>query len=503
MKKSADTISAEARSAEKGANGALQKRLSGDMSLPDNICRLIAGGGVLMLILTFVTLFKRMGGFLMIFPIPVVSGYLVGFLSQSLALKKLRWTPPDDGSWEGGTRYFVFRYALFGYAAVVLCLILMNVGAGAAEALRGEIPVLLSAPSREYAPRLITLGTLVGSYYTPLFIVSGGIGVYVSFYPYGRLFSLRNFFVYCTAGALAVSFGLVYGSGNSTVLFFCLMVVCGVLILNQTHIIKTYRTAAVTRIDRRARMSNMRITLACLIMTAAAGLLVYMFVSGVYLLGRYIFYTVLLSALRGADSEIRNVYGASGDSGEFIPRMSGSDSANMAFAVAVILIIVIFEIATGNTFLKRLAEALKELVAAVIDFFLGGERFAPETRLSYADTVESVAKESGRKNAFHTVPGAVLTRRAFEQEMRSLPDDVSRLTYVYGVLLGTLREYVPGLKESDTPREIEKKIGEKLGIPEMREITEVIELVKYADRGVPEEVKSALDAASGLVRKRL
>lgn len=176
----------------------------------------------------------------------------------------------------------------------------------------------------------------------------------------------------------------------------------------------------------------------------------------------------------------------------------------MVFAVAMILLIILFEVATGNTAVKRLLEAIKGLVDAVLSFFLGGERYAPPPEISYADTVVSTMTAASRRRERAEVIPERLTVREYELNLRMMKSDEEKLNYSYRVMTNLIRGMIPELKPSDTPRELERKIRERMELPALSEITPVIENINYAkSSGDPEMIKAALSDAKAIIVKRL
>ncbi len=450
------------------------KKAAPEYNKVDAACKLIAGAGILMFTLEIVSLMRNISGFYTVFLPPVAAGYIFGFLFQGFVLRRHGWRMKVDRSWDGGTRYFVFRYSLPTLAALGLAV----------------IPVALLLP---WSP--------------VMFIAAGCVGMYAMFYPYDRLYSMRQFFVYFSASMVICVLSLVFQAGGMATICFCVQAACGVVILNQTCVTRSFDGAAVTKINDRARLANMRMILAGLFLTLIAGVLAYMFLSGMYTLLKYIFFTVLLSILRGSSSSTRHNFAGTDGEGEYqnlLRQTSTGDAINMVFAVAMILLIILFEVATGNTAVKRFFEVIKGLIDAVLSFFLGGERYAPPPEISYADTVVSTMTAASRRRERAEVIPERLTVREYELNLRMMKSDEEKLNYSYRVMTNLIRGMIPELKPSDTPRELERKIRERMELPALSEITPVIENINYAkSSGDPEMIKAALSDAKAIIVKRL
>ena len=232
-----------------------------------------------------------------------------------------------------------------------------------------------------------------------------------------------------------------------------------VVILNQTCVTRSFDGAAVTKINNRARLANMRMILAGLFLTLIAGGLADVPLR-TYTLLKYIFFTVLLSILRGSNSSTRHNFAGTDGEGEYqnlLRQTSTGDAINMVFAVAMILLIILFEVATGNTAVKRFFEVIKGLIDAVLSFFLGGERYAPPPQISYADTVVSTMTAASRRRERAEVIPERLTVREYELNLRMMKSDEEKLNYSYRVMTNLIRGMIPELKPSDTPRELERE----------------------------------------------
>jgi hypothetical protein len=74
-----------------------------------------------------------------------------------------------------------------------------------------------------------------------------------------------------------------------------------------------------------------------------------------------------------------------------------------------------------------------------------------------------------------------LTLRDFNSEMAGLKSDEEKLSYSYMVMISLLSELNTSLRAADTPRELAGKIAATMEFPQIGEITNLIEEIKYAE----------------------
>ena len=110
---------------------------------------------------------------------------------------------------------------------------------------------------------------------------------------------------------------------------------------------------------------------------------------------------------------------------------------------------------------------------------------------------------SRRRERAEVIPER-LTVREYELNLRMMKSDEEKLNYSYRVMTNLISGMIPELKPSDTPRELERKIRERMELPALSEITPVIENINYAkSSGDPEMIKAALSDAKAIIVKRL
>ena len=97
--------------------------------------------------------------------------------------------------------------------------------------------------------------------------------------------------------------------------------------------------------------------------------------------------------------------------------------------------------------------------------------------MSYHDEVIPLGCKKKKRIYRDGIP----TLREFRRTLASLRTDEERLTWAYLVMMRVLAKEHPSLRASDTPREVEAKLCMEIDFPQLREITSLMEAIKYAE----------------------
>lgn len=455
------------------------------------VCRLLSAVGMYMFALMIC--FALIGSFVDVsigFVLLISLWYFIAFILQKLILTALGIKRQFDFSWEGSSLNFKPKYALpvAGIFAVT-------------------VPITYRA-FFEYFRQMMLAGKLTSfdeySFQPFICVVACAImaaaGILAPFYHYSSMMSLKRvltntavgFLLLCLTG-FPTSVGVCYGG----------YMLCAVLVLNQSCIMHSSAAVTVTKLSDKQRFYDMRMTLLWLFGGSVFGLLAFTFVGGVWYMIKFLVFMILWTVIH---AEV-------GENEKITESVNIDDSVfNSSYAIAMVLeaLIVLIGIALFIIFAKTGAvqaifSAIKSFFESFIELFMGKEPYRTEREINYLDETETIVSETRRTRSAIAFSGRRrLTYREFCGELNSLKTDEERLTFSYVIMIGLLRELNPSLSDTDTPRELAGKIKGSMSIENIDGITEVLELVSYAEQlPSPANSRRALSAVCGVVEKRL
>ena len=112
---------------------------------------------------------------------------------------------------------------------------------------------------------------------------------------------------------------------------------------------------------------------------------------------------------------------------------------------------------------------------------MGSRELEREPEINYKDEVETLDKVKTTRTQQALSRIGKLTLRDFNSEMAGLKSDEEKLSYSYMVMISLLSELNTSLRAADTPRELAGKIAATMEFPQIGEITNLIEEIKYAE----------------------
>ncbi len=472
-----------------------------NINIMDLLMKLLAGFGVSMILCEVNAVFFKYirGGdnsfYLGLFMLSLLAtfgGFMFGFLLQGLLFFITGNTRRNEYSWEDTTRYFRFGAAL---PMLIVCVVTGFAFFGLFDAYCREL--MMRGILWQYDGYSLFPILMCGSW-----LISSVLGVYLQFFPYNRIVTFERIGFCTAASALCV---LLSAGFPLVSIFFIIYAISAIIIMNQSHIVRTYNTVTVMRINTSTRLYNMRITLLVLLLATLGGAGVYICVQGLYFLIRLIIYFAIFSIMRlgeFAQTSPEQAVQQMNDS------VFGNDSdMNIFYLFGFIVIagvVVTLLVAARYGIIQSFLEAINRWFRQFIAFFMGGdEEYSESEEINFRDVVTRISdKKAPNKNSFR-MPEK-LTQREFERRLASMSDHNERLSYAYFIMLNLMSSLAPMLKKSDTPRELAVKINSAVSNDYIDEATELIELIKYAETSSdPNEANSVVARISAFIDRQL
>ena len=472
-----------------------------NINIMDLLMKLLAGFGVSMILCEVNAVFFKYIrsadnsfylGLFMLTLLATFGGFMFGFLLQGLLFFITGNTRRNEYSWEDTTRYFKFGAAL---PMLIVCVVTGFMFFGLFDAYCREL--MMRGILWQYDGYSLFPILMCGSW-----LISSVLGVYLQFFPYNRIVTFERIGFCTAASALCV---LLSAGFPLVSIFFIIYAISAIIIMNQSHIVRTYNTVTVMRINTSTRLYNMRITLLVLLLATLGGAGVYICVQGLYFLIRLIIYFAIFSIMRlgeFAQTSPEQAVQQMNDS------VFGNDSdMNIFYLFGFIVIAGVFLtllVAARYGIIQSFLEAINRWFRQFIAFFMGGdEEYSESEEINFRDVVTRISdKKTPNKNGFR-MPEK-LTQREFERRLASMSDHNERLSYAYFIMLNLMSSLAPTLKKSDTPRELAVKINSSVSNDYIDEATELIELIKYAETSSdPNEANSVVARISAFIGRQL
>lgn len=473
-----------------------------NINIMDLLMKLLAGFGVSMILCEVNAVFFKYIrsadnsfylGLFMLTLLATFGGFMFGFLLQGLLFFITGNTRRNEYSWEDTTHYFKLGAAL---PMLIVCVVTGFAFFGLFDAYCREL--MMRGILWQYDGYSLFPIMMSGAW-----LISSVLGVYLQFFPYNRIMTFERI-GFCTAVSL---FCVLISSGYPLVsIFFTVYAISAIIIMNQSHIVRTYHTVTVMRINTSTRLYNMRITLLVLLLATLGGA------------GRIYLRTgaVLLDT---ADNLLRDIFDyAARRVRSNQPRAGCAADERLGFRQRFVYEYVLpFRfyrdcrsrrnpglVAARYGIIQSFLEAINRWFRQFITFFMGGdEEYSESEEINFRDVVTRISdKKTPNKNGFR-MPEK-LTQREFERRLASMSDHNERLSYAYFIMLNLMSSLAPTLKKSDTPRELAVKINSSVSNDYIDEATELIELIKYAETSSdPNEANAVIARISAFIGRQL
>ncbi|MBR7185263.1 MAG: DUF4129 domain-containing protein [Clostridia bacterium] len=407
--------------------------------------------------------------------------FAAGWGVQGLICRLLRYTrPKEGGGYEVKRKYYRIGLALpvWGLAALALFFLPRVVD---------RLLYDISSHSLAFRYDADSVFPLMAGAVAAVLLLLGSA---VRLYPYTRVLSMRS----CMSYIALFLVGFMLGGGGISA--FCLFVFafCAALLFNQITLERELHTLSLSDIPRETRMGSMHAVLwlggiflgVCAVLTIIVG--------GGMMVGRMFFF-MLLRGMFAGDGAASGQYHY--ETSEEIMGMlrrymvRGGESPWLNYLLMVLFVLgvvaaVLWLLLRHNDAIRRALHALWLRIAELIEFLFGAS-----TRIYYRaqdDGKEVSYRDVRRKlDLQHTAhigaEAARMSWREFRGHLSGYSGDGEKLCYAYAVLAAVLREQPAfPLLRSDTPRRIAQKVRARGRHEELREITAVYEIIRYAER---------------------
>ena len=423
-----------------------------------------------------------------------------GYAVQNAVAKTAHKTASTDGF--GSLREGILSGFSLKYAGVPITISLAA-ATGALFLFHSVMQMLWEAGIIVYTN--IIYGILMGV----IVLVSAVSGCAIWFYPLERLANV--YILLASAVIFFVEFALALltsqpGTNTVTVLgiAFAVYLICMMIVFNQNSLQQKYRGSVVSVMTPSARMYNLFLVFMLFLCLLGVFAVMYVMLSGLYLLARLVLFYVLYKFFYGVTnpgSEYDEYSYLEGDEAADLfmqnAMMDQGDRILISyfFAGTLTLLAVMVGLRTG-----ALQRALRAAKAWLVDFFMtifiGSDIFRSSFDPDDAEALYNYKDEKKKlQNAdirdFEALADSTDNYKLFLQRLGRLKTYDEQLCYAYVMLIRMYKKMNINLKQSDTPREVEKKVARALTAEEIEQITRDFEGIRYAN-----EEKSDAEAAA-------
>lgn len=465
-----------------------------------NLVSLIAVA-MMMVPLALMLLDGRFPGSSLILPAFAIFSTVFGYVIQSIVAKIAHKTASRDGF--GSIQEGILAGFSIKYAGIPITLFLIL-----------SVPMLFLFDS--YMQSLCDSGAiyyttiLYAIFFAAIFFVSALVGCFIWFYPLERLANV--YILLASASIFFLEFAIALMTSipeANTVLVlglsFGVYLICMMVGFNQNNLQQKYRGSVVSVMTPTARMYNLFLVCLLFLFMLAVYAVMYVFLSGLALLGRIFLYYVLYKFFYGYTNPESQYYEYSfldGDeAAELFMKNTMMDEGDRIllsyfFAGGLTLAAIIVGLRTGV-----LQKAWRAIKAWISDFFttifIGSDIFRSAFDPNEQDVVYNYKDEKKKlQNAdirnFEGLANSTDTYKLFLQRLGRLKTYDEQLCYAYVMLIQMYKKMNINLKLSDTPREMEKKIARALTPQEIEQITRDFESVHYAETEKTDEEAAAI-----------
>ncbi len=465
-----------------------------------NLVSLIAVA-MMMIPLSLMLLDGRFPGSSLFLPAFAVFSTVLGYVIQNTVSKAAHKTASRDGF--GSLKEGILAGFSIKYAGIPITVVLVL-----------SIPVLFLFDG--YMQSICDAGIidyttiLYAIFFAVIFFVSALCGCIIWFYPLERLANV--YILLASASIFFIEFALALVTsqpGTNTVLIlglaFAVFLICMMVVFNQNNLQQKYRGSVVSVMTPEARMYNLFLVFLLLLFMLAVFAVMYVFLSGVYLLARIVLYYIIYKIFYGytnPESQYDEYAYLEGDEAADLfmknAMMDQGDRILLSyfFAGGLTLAAVIVGLRTGV--LQKAWRTVKEWLSDFFStIFIGSDIFRSAFDPNEQDTLYNYKDEKKKlQNAnirdFEGLADSTDNYKLFLQRLGRLKTYDEQLCYAYVMLIRMYKKMNINLKLSDTPREMEKKIARTLTPEEIEQITRDFESIRYAETEKTDEEAAAI-----------
>ena len=334
-------------------------------------------------------------------------------------------------------------------------------------------------------------------FFALIYLLSSVIGVVMWFYPAQRL---SHIYVLLSGAALfyVESFFLaIYADFYPRFLIAVPIVIftlCVLLVFNQSNLQKQYRGSVVSVMTPSSRLYNVFLVFVLFLAFLAVAYVVYILLSGMWIILKSVLYVLLFRLFHtNTVGELEEYDYVDSDEAmaQFKRDVVSNENVNIiAVFIFIVAIGLVLYFGIKKGFLVKLFVRIRDWIREVISVYLiGREIFKNSFDPNEVDELNNYQDEKKRiQNAairdYDAMADATEDYKTFIRELGRLRDYDSQLCYAYSVLLKIYKKMNIALKQSDTPRQVEKKVERAVEKADIERITADFEKVRYAEAHV-------------------
>ena len=235
-------------------------------------------------------------------------------------------------------------------------------------------------------------------------------------------------------------------------------------------------------------------TLCVLLVFLAVAYVVYILLSGMWIILKSVLYVLLFRLFHtNTVGELEEYDYVDSDEAmaQFKRDVVSNENINIiAVFIFIVAVGLVLYIGLKKGFLVKLFVRIRDWIREVISVYLiGREIFKNSFDPNEVDELNNYQDEKKRiQNAairdYDAMADATEDYKTFIRELGRLRDYDSQLCYAYSVLLKMYKKMNIALKQSDTPRQVEKKVERAVEKADIDRITADFEKVRYAEAHV-------------------
>ena len=323
-------------------------------------------------------------------------------------------------------------------------------------------------------------------FFALIYLLSSVIGVVMWFYLGGAaIFYVESFFL-----AIYADFYPRFLIAVPIVIF----TLCVLLVFNQSNLQKQYRGSVVSVMTPSSRLYNVFHVFVLFLAFLAVAYVVYILLSGMWIILKSVLYVLLFRLFHTSTvGELEEYDYVDSDEAmaQFKRDVVSNENINIiAVFIFVVAIGLVLYFGIKKGFLVKLFVRIRDWIREVISVYLiGREIFKNSFDPNEVDELNNYKDEKKRiQNAairdYDAMADATEDYKTFIRELGRLRDYDSQLCYAYSVLLKMYKKMNIALKQSDTPRQVEKKVERAVEKADIERITADFEKVRYAEAHV-------------------
>ena len=302
-------------------------------------------------------------------------------------------------------------------------------------------------------------------------------------------------------------FGQTAGYRAFCVIGYLLFLICTLLLFNQTYISRGYHGSEVSVITADSRFYNAKLMLIFLGGVVVCGFVCLAVISGVYSLVKMLVFITLYRVFHTQRDSQHYVYEDPDlAAGKMEQAVFGDHVWTEVLFYVFILIVVLalfFTIFGRRQAIRDLFAIIQAWFAEIIAFWaIAKSMFLPdvEENLNYKDEKTKLQKAAIRE--YQASSGRTDSYQDFLSRINAFETVEEKMAFAYRKLLSVCRGMNIPLKTSDTPREAAAKIRRSSAIG-IDDITEVLELVMFAEEDVGNRGMDAVRAMCEVIKKHM